>query len=88
MVPKLANHSRAYLDKLRMLHEYMVKHVVEIKSTKNQVNQQSSQVGYHPQADNLAHSPALRPWDRVNVRSEEVTVSYVQHMIHGSLWRQ
>ena len=63
----------------------MVKHVVEAKSTEAQVNQQCSQVGQHPQADYLTRSPVLGPRGRVNIRSADVIVSNVQHMIHGTV---
>lgn len=80
-----SGHRTTYLDELWMLHELMVKHIAEAKSSQAQVDQHCSQVGQQPQAEDLTQSPVLRPWGRINVRSEDITVSNVQHMIHGTV---
>lgn len=68
-----------------MFHQLMVKHVVEVQSTKAQVDELCSQAGHHPQADNLTQSFILGPRGRVNIRTEDVTVRDVQHIIHGTI---
>lgn len=68
-----------------MFHELVIEHIVEVKSTKTQVNENSSDVRHHPQADYLTKSFILRPRGRVDVWSEDVMVSDVQYMVHGAI---
>lgn len=72
-----------YLYKLWMFHELMVKYIVEIKSTKSQVNQFCSKIGHYPQTENLPQSVILWPRGHVNIRSKDEMVHKVQYMIHG-----
>lgn len=74
-----------HLEKQWMHHEFMVKHAVEVESTTAQEEQHRSQVGHQPQADYLTQGALLRPWGRVNMRSEDGAVSNVQHMIHCTI---
>ena len=67
-----------------MFHEPVVEHSVEVKSSKAQVEQLCSHRCQHPQADDLTQSSILRPRGRVHVRGEDVVVSDVEHMIHGT----
>lgn len=68
-----------------MLHKLVVKHTIETKCPKAQVNQLCSQDGHHPQAEDLTSSLMLEPRGWVNIGSEDVAVCSVQHVIHGSV---
>lgn len=77
--------SSTYFNKVRMFHEFVIKDTIETKSPEAQVNQLRSQGCHQPQAKDLTRGLVFRPRGWVNIRSEDMAVCKVQHMIHGSV---
>lgn len=74
-----------YFIEVRMFHKFVIKDTIETKSPEAQVNQLRSQGGHQPQANDLTCGLMFGPWGWVNIRSKDMAVCKVQHMIHGSV---
>lgn len=72
-----------YLQEVWVFHQIVVEDEVVADGSQAQVQDCSSEVRHHQQADNLPQGSVFRPRRWVHVRREEVVVSDIQHKIHG-----